>query len=91
MQTAALDFFSNTLEYAQNLIYKAWGPNGSLNWDFSGRQANYRKIDLYSRDYEERKMLIQFADGLGFFNDKQLDLIKTLNLPTLREYPKAPK
>jgi len=91
MPTAALDYFSNTLEYARNSIYKAWGPDGSLRWDYSGRQANYRRIDLDSRAYEERKMLIQFADGSGFFNDKQLELIKSLKLPTLRNYPKPGK
>jgi len=91
MPTAALDYFSNTLEYARNSIYKAWAPDGSLRWDYSGRQANYRRIDLDSRAYEERKMLIQFADGSGFFNDKQLELIKSLKLPTLRNYPKPGK
>jgi Flp pilus assembly protein TadD len=91
MSTAALDYFSNTLEYARNLTYKAWGPDGRLRWDYSGRQANYRGIDLDSRDYHERKMLIQFADGSGFFNDKQLELIKGLKLPTLRNYPKPGK
>jgi hypothetical protein len=91
MPTAALDYFSNTLEYARNSTYKAWGPDGSLRWDYSGRQANYRRIDLDSRDYEERKMLIQFADGSGFFNDKQQELIKSLKLPTLRNYPKPGK
>src|SRR5262249_50812544 len=70
MQTAALDFFSNTLEYARNLLYKAWRPDGGLRWDYSGRQANYRTIDLDWRDYQERRMLIQFADGSGSFNDK---------------------
>ena len=91
MPTAALDYFSNTLEYARNLTYKAWGTDGRLRWDYSGRQANYRGIDLDSRDYQERKMLIQFADGSGFFNDKQLELIKSLKLPTLRNYPKTSK
>ncbi len=91
MPTAAVDYFSNTLEYARNLTYKIWGGDGSLKSDYSGRQANYRRIDVDSRDYEERRMLIQFADGSGFFNDKQLELIKSLKLPTLRNYPKPGK
>jgi hypothetical protein len=89
MPTAAVDYFSNTLEYAQNVIYKAWRPDGGLKWDYSGRQANYRRIDLDSRDYKDGKMLIQFADGSGFFNDRQLELIKSLRLPTLHQLKPA--
>jgi len=91
LPTAAVDYFSNTLEYARNLTYKIWSDDGGVKWDYSGRQANYRRIDLDSRDYRERRMLIQFADGSGFFNDKQRELIRTLKLPTLRNYPKPGK
>jgi tetratricopeptide (TPR) repeat protein len=78
---AALDQFSNTIEYARNLIYKLWDKNGTMKWDFSGRQANFRKIDLDSRAYIDQTMLIQFADGSGTFNRNQLELIKSQNLP----------
>jgi tetratricopeptide (TPR) repeat protein len=83
LQTAATDHFSNRIEYARNLVYKVWGPEGGLRWDYSGRQANYRTIELDARDYRERTMLSQFADGSGSFNKKQLELIKDLALPTL--------
>jgi Tfp pilus assembly protein PilF len=86
LQTAALDHFSNQIEYARNLVYKVWGPEGGLRWDYSGRQANYRTIDLDARDYRDRTMLSQFADGFGSFNKKQLELIKSLRLPTLSSY-----
>ncbi len=88
LRTAAVDYFSNTIEYAQNLTYKAWNPDGSIRWDFSGRQANFRTVDLDSRDYRDQTMLIQHADGAGYFNERQLELIKSLKLPTLRSYPK---
>lgn len=91
LSTAALDFFSNTLEYAENLIYKVWNEDGNLRWDFSGRQANYRAIDLDSRDYREGTMLIRYADGSGYFTRKQLELIKNLKLPTLPSYPRPAK
>jgi len=32
-------------------------------------------------------MLLQYADGTGYFNQKQLQLINTLKLPTLYRYP----
>ncbi len=88
LETAALDNFSNRLEYARNLLYKVWDAEGGLRWDYSGRQANFRTIDLDARDYRERTMLSQFTDGAGFFNAKQLDLIKNQKLPTLASYPK---
>jgi len=88
LETAALDNFSNRLEYARNLLYKVWDAEEALRWDYSGRQANFRSIDLDARDYRERTMLAQFTDGAGFFNTKQLDLIKNQKLPTLASYPK---
>ncbi len=91
LRTAALDYFSNTIEYAQNLTYKVWNPDGSIRWNFSGRQANFRTVDLDSRDYRDQTMLIQYSDGSGFFNPRQLELIKNLKLPTLRSYPKPAK
>lgn len=91
LQTAALDRFSNVLEYAQNQVYKVWDDNGRLKWDFSGRQANFRRIDLDSRDYAGRTMLIQFADGSGFFTDREMQLIQQLKLPTLSSYPRPDK
>jgi len=79
--TAALDQFSNTIDYAQNLTYRLWNRDGVLKWDYSGRQANYRSIDLHSEAYIRQAMLIQFADGTGAFNNKQLELIKSQKLP----------
>jgi len=88
LRTAALDRFSNLLEYARNVIYKVWDDNGALKWDYSGRQANFRTIDLDAHDYADQTMLIQFADGTGFFTDREMDLIRKLNLPTLSIYPR---
>ena len=88
LQTAAIDYFSNVLEYARNLTYKLWDADGALRWDYSKRQANYRTVDLDSSAYWEGKMLIQYVDDSGFFNQEQLDLIKSQKLPTLREYPR---
>jgi hypothetical protein len=90
-KTAALDPFSNTIEYARNLIYKVWNEDGDLKWDLSGRQANLRFIDLDSQDYQRGMMLIQYGDGSGHFNRKQLELIKILKLPTLNNSLKSPE
>jgi len=88
LRTAALDYFSNTLEYARNMVYKVTDAQAGLKWDYSGRQANYRTIDLDSRDYQDAAMLIQFEDGSGYFTEKQLELIRSLKLPMLSSYPR---
>jgi len=81
--TAAVDPFANVLEYARNITYRAWGQTGNLLWDFSGRQANVRFIDLDASDYRQSSMLYQFLDGAGSFNEPQTELIRKLNLPLL--------
>jgi hypothetical protein len=87
-RTAALDDFSNVIEYAQNLIFKIWDQDGRLKLDYSGRQADFRVIDLDYEDYKNGKILKQFADGSGYFNRKELALIRDLKLPTLASYPR---
>jgi tetratricopeptide (TPR) repeat protein len=89
LRTAALDYFSNTLEYARNVIYKVSDGQADLKWDYSGRQANYRTIDLDSREYKDATMLIQYEDGSGYFTEKQLELIQAQKLPTLASYPQV--
>ena len=87
MRTAAIDYFSNIIEYAENLADEVWDEDGRLRWNFSHRQANLRFIDLKARDYQSGMMLDQFADRSGFFNSKHLELIRALNLPMLSSYP----
>jgi hypothetical protein len=87
-RTAALDDFSNVIEYAQNLIFRIWDQDGRLRLDYSGRQADFRFIDLDYQEYKAGKILKQFSDSSGYFNRKELTLIKDLKLPTLASYPK---
>ena len=78
----------NTIEYAQNLVYRLWDPGGRLRLDDSGKQANFRVIDLDASDFRELKMLFQYIDGTGYFNEHQLELIRSQNLPMLKSYPR---
>lgn len=82
-QTAALDYFSNTIQYVKNLVYWFRDPElgSTASWNFSGRQANYRVISVNSEDYRRKRMLIQWADESGSFNKQQLELIHELHLP----------
>jgi hypothetical protein len=77
---AATDYFSNTLQYAQNLRYRMHDDDGHLNFDYSRRQANYRVVDLDSLQYRSKSMLIQHSDGKGKFNEEQLRLIREQRL-----------
>jgi hypothetical protein len=79
--SAAADYFSNTLQYAQNLRYVMHDDEANLNFDYSRRQANYRDVDLDSEQYRTKQMLIQFQNGSGWFNADQQRLIHRLNLP----------
>jgi hypothetical protein len=77
---AAVDHFSNALQYVQNVRYEMHDIDAKINFDYSRRQANYRRIDLSSEDYANKRMLIQHMDGTGNFNDAQLHLIRELKL-----------
>ena len=82
---AAQDRFANALQYAQNLRYRMHDEGAKLNFDYSRRQANYRSIELDAADYRERRMIVQYLDGSGWFNVKMLQIIneQQLRLPDL--------
>jgi hypothetical protein len=77
---AAVDHFSNVLQYVQNIGYEIHDREANINFDYSHRQANYRRIDLSNEDYANKRMLIQYMDGSGNFNEAQLHLIRELKL-----------
>lgn len=82
---AAQDDFSNLIQYAQNIRYRMSDDGAGLHFNYSRRQANYRAIDLAMEQYRSHSMLIQFADGSGWFSPRQMDLIRAqhLNIPQL--------
>jgi hypothetical protein len=88
---AAQDFFSNALQYAQNIRYRVYDREAGLDFDYSRRQANYREVDLTVQQYRSKSMLIEFANGKGWFTSEQIKLIKSQNLvmPQLDEIQKT--
>lgn len=88
-QTAAVDYFSNTIEYAKNVVYRVFDEELQLRWDFSRRQANFRVFDLQSTMYKQGMMLVQYSDGSGSFNKRQQELIQALRLPVLHPVPRS--
>jgi hypothetical protein len=87
---AAQDYFSNTLQYAQNIRYRMHDLEAGLDFDYSHRQANYREVDLTVQRYRSRSMLIEFANGKGWFTPEQTKLIRAqhLTLPQLEAIQK---
>jgi hypothetical protein len=77
---AAADHFANLLQYVQNIRYSIRDPEAGLDFDYSRRQANYRVVDLTDEQYHTNSMLIQYADGKGWFSPGQLALIEAQNL-----------
>lgn len=77
---AAVDHFSNALQYAQNIRYEIHDPSANIDFNYSHRQANYRNVDLTNNDYASKRMLIQYLDGSGQFNAAQVKLIRELRL-----------
>jgi hypothetical protein len=87
---AAQDYFSNALQYAQNIRYRMSDREAGLDFDYSRRQANYREVDLTVQQYRSNSMLIEFANGKGWFTPRQIKLIRSQNLvmPQLDEIQK---
>jgi len=79
-EVAAPDHFSNVIQYAQNIRYRMHDSAANLDFDYSRRQANYRPVDLGIQQYRSQSMLIQFVDGTGWFNPKQMAIIQSQRL-----------
>lgn len=77
---AAQDRFANALQYVENIRYRMHDDGAKLHFDYSRRQANYRSIDLDAADYRERRMIIQYLDGSGWFNPAMLQIINQQHL-----------
>ncbi len=77
---AAQDRFANALQYIQNIRYRMHDDGAHLNFDYSRRQANYRSIDLDIADYRDRRMIVQYLDGSGWFNAAMLQIINEQHL-----------
>jgi len=80
-EVAAPDHYSNTIQYVENICYRMRDRRAGLDFDYSHRQANYRKVNVGAQQYRDKLMLIQFKDGAGWFSQAQLKLIDEQHLP----------
>jgi hypothetical protein len=90
-QTAAYDPWSNVIAYMDNLEYRFSDTEAGKKWDYSGRQANFRSFVTTQQMYRRGEMLAQYPESRGFFNARQLEIIRKQKLPMLKAYPRAGK
>jgi Tfp pilus assembly protein PilF len=88
-QTAAYDPWTNVIAYMQNLEYRFIDREAKQEWDFSGRQANFRSFTTTQEMYRRGEMLAQYPESDGFFNARQMQIIKKQKLPMLKHYPRG--
>lgn len=90
-QTAAFDLWSNVIAYMDNIEYRFSDSEAGKNWDFSGRQANFREFTTTQEMYRRGEMLAGYPESNGFFNARQLQIIRKQKLPMLKGYPRSGK
>jgi Tfp pilus assembly protein PilF len=88
-RTAAFDPWSNVIAYMDNLEYRFNDAEAGKKWDYSGRQANFRAFVTTQQMYRRGEMLAQYPESRGFFNARQLEIIRKQKLPMLKSYPRA--
>ena|GEM_PF-1066857 len=90
-RTAAFDPWSNTISYMDNIEYRLNDPEAGKSWDYSGRQANFRDFVTTGQMYRRGEMISQYPESNGFFNARQLEIIRKQKLPMLKRYPRPAK
>jgi hypothetical protein len=77
---AAMDMWSNTVHYADNVEFKYHDKELGKSWDYSGRQANLKFFHLSKQMYQNREMLGQHGDMSGKWTPKQNAIIQKAGL-----------
>jgi tetratricopeptide (TPR) repeat protein len=90
-RTAAFDPWSNVIAYMDNLEYRFDDAEAGKRWDYSGRQANFRSFVTTQQAYRRGEMIAQYPESKGFFNARQLEIIRKQKLPMLKSYPRPGK
>jgi len=71
----AMDAWSNTEHYLDNVIYKYHDADIHREWDHSGGYANIKYFRLTKAMYDKKEMLGQFGDFSGRWTPEQLVII----------------
>ena len=76
----AMDVWSNTENYLDNVVYKYHDAEVHKAWDHSGAYANIKYFHLTKSMYDRKEMLGQFGDFSGHWTPEQLAIIRKQGL-----------
>jgi hypothetical protein len=76
----AMDVWSNTEHYLDNVVYKYHDAEVHRAWDHSGAYANIKYFHLTKSMYDRKEMLGQFGDLSGHWTPEQLAIIRKQGL-----------
>ena len=76
----AMDAWSNTEHYLDNVVYKYRDAQFHREWDHSGGYANIKYFHLTKAMYDKKEMLVQFGDFSGHWTPEQLAIISRQGL-----------
>ena len=77
----AMDTWSNTEHYADNLLFRYHDDQVQRAWDHSGGYANIKYFHLTKKMYDNKEMLGQFGDFSAHWTPEQLAIIRKQGLP----------
>jgi hypothetical protein len=77
----AMDSWSNTEHYADNVLFNYHDSDVHRAWDHSGGYANIKYFHLTKKMYDHKEMLGQFGDFSGHWTPEQLAIIREQGLP----------
>ena len=77
----AMDTWSNTEHYADNVLFRYHDDLVQRAWDHSGGYANIKYFHLSKKMYDNKEMLGQFGDFSGHWTTEQLAIIHKQGLP----------
>jgi len=77
----AMDSWSNTEHYVDNVLFNYHDPELHRAWDHSGGYANIKYFHLTKKMYDNKEMLGQFGDFSGHWTPEQLAIIHKQGLP----------
>jgi len=77
----AMDSWSNTEHYVDNILFNYHDPERHKVWNHSGGYANIKYFHLAKKMYDNKEMLGQFGDFSGRWTPEQLAIIHKQGLP----------
>ncbi len=72
----AMDLWGNSINYADNVVFKYDDKEIGKSWDLSGRQANVKWFHTTKKMYDNKELLVQHGDMSGTWTAKQREIIQ---------------